>query len=239
MSHIECHIENNIAILELNRPTKANAYTPSMLKDMDTCWSRIENQARVAIIQSTGDGSFCGGADLIAMKDARAEDALDLFSQRLFNRIATSKVISIAAIHGAAIAGGFELTLACDLRVASGNAWFALPEVSKGLIPAAGGCTRLTTLMGPSISKGVILGNATITALQALQWGLIHRMDTNPHDNALDWAQNLITRNPLALRLAKQVLQAPSLEKERLAEALLYEQKYNSNHNVKSKTILK
>ena len=231
MSHIECHIEKNIAILELNRPTKANSYTPSMLKDMDDCWNRIEKQARIVIIQSTGDGAFCGGADLFEMNGVRAEDALDLFSQRLFNRIATSKVISIAAIHGAAIAGGFELTLACDLRVASRNAWFALPEVAKGLIPAAGGCTRLTTLMGPSISKGVILGSGKIIAPQALQWGLVHRIDTNPQDNAFIWAQDLITRDPLALRLAKQVLQEPSLEKERLAEALLYEQKaHRKNH---------
>lgn len=235
MSHIECHIDNNIAILELNRSTKANAYTPSMLTAMDTCWDRIEQHARIAIIQSTGDGAFCGGADLVEMNNVQAEDALDLFSQRLFNRIATSKVISIAAIHGAAIAGGFELTLACDLRVASKNAWFALPEVSKGLIPAAGGCTRLTTLMGPSISKGVILGNAKIMAAQALQWGLLHRIDDNPRGNAFDWAQDLITRNPLALRLAKQVLQAPSLEKERLAEALLYEQKTHGNkHTTKN-----
>ncbi len=225
MSFVECHIENQIATLQLNRPQKSHAYTNTMLVDIDNFWSEIESTARMAIIQSTGSKAFCGGADLTEMTNATAETALDLLSQRVFNRIATSKVVSIAAIHGPAVAGGFELTLACDLRVASSEAWFALPEVSKGLIPAAGGCTRLTRLLGASIAKGVILGSQRISCDQALQWGLVHREHNSPREEAMRWATELIQRNPLALQLAKQVLNNPTLEAERLAEAILYEQK--------------
>lgn len=228
MTNIECKIEHNIARILLNRPRKANAYTPSILQEFDQVWNRVENEARIALIESSGDGAFCGGADLNEMKGSTAEDALDLFSQRLFDRIAHSTVVSIVAIQGPAVAGGFELTLACDLRVASPNAWFALPEVSKGLIPAAGGCTRLTDLLGASVARGVILGGEHISAEQAHRWGLVHRLSDTPRKEAMEWAQSLLTKDSLALKLAKRVLTAPSLKAERLAEAILYERKSTS-----------
>ena len=225
MTHIECKIENNIARILLHRPEKANAYTPRMLEELMNSWQRVEKEARIALIESSGSGAFCGGADLHEMKKATAEDALELLSQRVFEQISRSTVVSIAAIQGAAVAGGFELTLACDLRVACPTAWFTLPEVSKGLIPAAGGCTRLTHLLGPSIAKGVILGGEHISAVQAHNWGLVHRLSDEPRKEALEWAHSLLTKDSLALKLAKQVLTAPSLKAERLAEAILYERK--------------
>ena len=228
MTHIECKIEHNIARILLNRPNKANSYTPEMLNELMQIWARVEREARISIIESSGNGAFCGGADLNEMKKATAEDALDLLSQRLFDQISRSPVVSIAAIQGPAVAGGFELTLACDLRVADPNAWFALPEVSKGLIPAAGGCTRLTSLLGASVAKGVILGGDRILAEQAHTWGLVHRLSTEPRKESLEWAKSLLIKDPLALKLAKQVLTAPSLKIERLAEAILYERKSTS-----------
>lgn len=191
-------------------------------------WHRVEKDARIAVIESSGSGAFCGGADLKEMKRATAEDALELLSQRVFEQISRSTVVSIAAIQGAAVAGGFELTLACDLRVACTSAWFALPEISKGLIPAAGGCTRLTNLLGSSIAKGVILGGHKILAPQAYNWGLVHRLSDEPRQEAMEWANSLLTKDALALKLAKQVLTAPSLKAERLAEAILYERKSTS-----------
>lgn len=231
MTSIECKIEGQIAILSLNRPLKANAYTPAMLQEINRLWDQLEQDTRIVIIASKGDGAFCGGADLQEMKQATAADALDLLSQRVFNRIAQSNVVSIAAIQGPAVAGGFELTLACDLRIASSGAWFALPEVSKGLIPAAGGCTRLTALLGASIAKGMILGGERISCQQGLSWGLIHRTSETPADDAFAWAEQLLHNDVLALKLAKRVLSAPSLEAERLAEALLYEQKNTASQH--------
>ena len=154
-----------------------------------------------------------------------AEDAFALRSQSIFEEIAQSSVISIAAVHGAAVAGGCELALACDLRVIGPKAYFALPEVSLGLIPSAGGCTRLSSLIGASRSKAVILGGDTITAQHALDWGLANRLTDTPYDTALKWAEQINQSPHLALRLAKRVLTAPNLAKERLCEAILYRQK--------------
>ena len=192
-------------------------------------WDRVEQYARIAIIESSGTGAFCGGADLYEMRKATAEDALDLLSQRLFDQIARSTVVSIAAIQGPAVAGGFELTLACDLRVSAPNAWFALPEVSKGLIPAAGGCTRLTHLLGSSVAKGVILGGESISAEQAHSWGLVHRLSDKPRKSSHGMgAITAFKRCSGAQTGTKQVLTAPSLKAERLAEAILYERKSTS-----------
>ena len=121
------------------------------------------------------------------IEQSTAEDALDLLSQKFFDRIAQSTVVSIANIQGPAVAGGFELTLACDLRVSAPKPWFALPEVSKGLIPAAGGCTRLTHLLGTSVAKGVILGSEQISAEQAHSWGLVQRLSDKPRKEAMAW----------------------------------------------------
>ena len=225
MSYVRLSIHEQVATLELDRPQKAHAYTQNMLETLDHFWIEIEANCSVVVVQSSGERHFCAGADLQELRQKKAEDALDLLSQRIFDRIATSHVVSIAAIQGPAIAGGFELSLACDLRVAHPDAWFALPEVSLGLVPSAGGCTRLSELLGQSIAKGVILGGERILATQALQLGLIHRLDSAPKVNVAKWAQQLSQQDPLALRLAKQILSDPSLEQERLAAAILYERR--------------
>lgn len=222
---IKLEFHKQIPLISLNRPKKANAYTQDMLAEFQRIWTDIEGQYSVVIISSEGNSAFCAGADLNEMNHKRAEDALDLHSQKLFEEIASSPMLSIAAIQGPAIAGGCELALACDLRVSSLKAYFALPEVSLGLLPSAGGCTRLTNLLGSSIAKAVILGGEHISAQQALDWGLVHRCSDTPKQEALQWAQQIAGSDPLALRLAKSVLQDPSLGKERLAEALLYERR--------------
>ena len=223
---IQCTVQQQCAFIQLSRPEKAHAYTQDMLLQLQNFVQDISDRCSIVVIHSKGHRAFCAGADLQEMKAKRAEDALDLLSQKVFQQIATSSCISIASIHGPAIAGGFELALACDLRVASKNAFFSLPEVSLGLIPSAGGSTRLTQLLGASVAKGVILGGGTITGEQAFRWGLVHKLEDEPFAAAEHWATELSTRDPLALRLAKSVINQPSLEKERLAEAILYERKF-------------
>ena len=195
-----------------------------MLQELSQVWDQVEANAMVAVIESSGENHFCAGADLNDMKGKNAEYALDLPSQNLFNRIATSSVISIVAIDGPAVAGGFELALAADLRVMLPNTWCSLPEVSLGLIPSAGGCTRLSNIIGTSRAKSVILGGERITSEQAFDWGIAHFLDADPKTYARTWAEKIVLFDPMALRLAKEVLSEPSLQKERLAEAILYSQ---------------
>ncbi|MFT5584992.1 MAG: enoyl-CoA hydratase [Cognaticolwellia sp.] len=210
----------------LNRPKKANAYTREMLDSLSLAIAACTDP--VLILGAVGKGVFCAGADLKSMGGATAEDALDLRSQRVFEQLATFPGVSIAAIDGAAVAGGLELTLACDLRVAGPLAIFRLPETGLGLIPAAGGCSRLPGVIGLGRAKEMVLLGTTLSAVNALDWGLVNAVHAEPMTLALEWAERVAERDPIALRLAKSVLNpalAESLERERLSEAILYARK--------------
>ncbi len=223
-------ISDGFGTLTLDRPERAHAYDRPHLIALRDAFRTLAESVSVVVIESTGDRAFCGGADLKAMASAAPEDALDLLSQRVFAEIADSPAVSIAAVQGPAIAGGCELALACDLRIVGPRARFALPETALGLIPAAGGCTRLARLVGQSVARQVILAGSSISASQAVRWGLAHG-DTQaaPRAAAYDLARSIAQRDPMALRLAKQVLgmdgRGPSLDAERLAEAVLYGRK--------------
>ncbi len=225
---LEVEQDGAIGVLRLNRPERANAYDDALLDAMDQALTELLSHVtcRVLLIEASGDRAFCGGADLAAMKRAVPEDALDLRSQAVFDRIARAPIVSVAAIHGPAVAGGFELAMACDLRVAGPAATFSLPETALGLIPSAGGTTRLSRLLGPSRAKSVILGGRTLDAQTALQWGLVDRVVPHPRQQARKWAAQVASRDPMALRLAKAIIDrqetSSGLAWERLSEALLY-----------------
>jgi len=224
--------EGSIARIILDRPQRANAYDLAMLEALEAALDQAlaEPEHGALVIESAGQGAFCGGADLAQMKQADPLDALDLRSQAVFDRIARSPLVTVAAVHGAAVAGGFELALACDLRVASPQARFSLPETALGLIPSAGGCTRLTRLLGPSRAKQIILAGEVLDARTALEWGLIAALVPEPRQEAMALARKIAGRDRIALRLAKQIIDIdddkPSLQAERVAEALLYSRKH-------------
>jgi len=220
---------DGIGFVTLDRPQRAHAYNHSHLQDLLAGFERLAAKLSVIVVQSTGNRAFCGGADLDEMKAVAPLSALDLFSQNVFTAIARSPAISIAAVQGAAVAGGFELALACDLRVVGPHAQFWLPETALGLIPSAGGCTRLTRILGPGRSKQVILVGQKIDAQQAVDWGLALSVSPDPRTTASELAQTLVARDARALQLAKQVIDIEesndSLAAERRAEALLYAKK--------------
>lgn len=217
-----------MAVLTLDRPKRANAYDDAMLDAFERALEAIlaDPEVGALVVEAAGDGAFCGGADLAQMAQAAPESALDLRSQALFDRLARAPLVSVAAVHGAAVAGGFELALACDLRIGGPRARFSLPETGLGLIPSAGGCTRLTRLAGPSRAKQIILGGYDLDARTAVDWGLLAALVEEPRQEARAVARRVAGRDRLALRLAKQVIDlgdtAASLQAERVAETLLY-----------------
>ncbi len=220
-----------LACLVLDRPQRANAYDDATLDAFELALDSAlaDEQVRALVIEAAGTGAFCGGADLVQMGQASPLDALDLRSQALFDRLARAPIVSVAAIHGAAVAGGFELAMACDLRLGSPAARFSLPETALGLIPSAGGCTRLVRLVGAARAKEMILGGREIDARVAVDWGLLSAVVPDARAEARAWARRVAKRDPVALRLAKQVIDlgdtATSLQAERAAEALLYARK--------------
>jgi len=117
---------------------------------------------------------------------------------------------TIAAIDGPALGGGLELSLACDLRVAGRDVTkIGLPETSLGIIPGAGGTQRVTKLLGPSRAKDLIFTARTLSAVEALEWGLVNYIstpETTAFDRSLTLAESIVKNAPLALRAAKQAV---------------------------------
>ncbi len=222
---IESKINDGIGVISLNRPEKANAYDRAHLEQLQASFRELSHHVTTVVLHSPHPRFFCAGADLDEMRDATPEDAKNLFSQSVFTEIARSATITIAVVDGPAIAGGFELALAADLRVIGPNASFRLPEVSLGIIPAAGGTTRLSALLGASIAKQVILGGQPITAEQAVEWGIGIHSGADPFSTAMDWAA-AINKNPDAASAAKRIVnnaaEDASLRDEREAQSVLY-----------------
>lgn len=223
--HVDIH--ERVGTLTLARPERAHAYDTAHLQRLAAGVRELAEAGVVAaVVRSTGDRAFCGGADLEELRTRGPEHALDLLSQRVFDALARAPFVSIAAIQGPAVAGGFELALACDLRVVGPRARLSLPEVSLGLIPSAGGCSRLPRLVGGSVARQVILAGRALSAEEAVSLGLALGPADDPTAEARRLAEALArSPEPLALRLAKGVLDgdlAASLREERLAEAVLY-----------------
>ena len=223
---IQSEIIDGIGHIRVDRPEKANAYDRAHLVALRDAIATLRASTSVVIISSTSDRVFCAGADLDEMKQATPEDARNLLSQAVFTEIARSPVVSIAAVDGAAVAGGFELALAADLRVIGADATFRLPETRLGIIPAAGGSTRLTGLLGASVAKQVILGGEDITAAQAVAWGLGREGGDDALAVATRWAEQIRETSPEARSAAKRIIdqaaEDASLLAERTAQAALY-----------------
>ncbi|MEZ2338442.1 enoyl-CoA hydratase/isomerase family protein [Mucilaginibacter sp. RCC_168] len=240
MNFIECQLygaDQSIALLRLSRPKFANAYNNQMLSAMEQQLKAFayDNSVRALIITGEGQRVFCAGADKNEIKSRRALDGLNLVSKYVFDLLANMTIPTIAAINGAAIGGGLELALACDIRITSQTAKFALPEIKLGLTPAAGGLTRLLQMVGVSRAKEMILFGREIDAERALEWGLVSQLSDDVISDALALATWVISQDPLALRLAKQIMNV-DYSRERhdlssMAQALLYEQKYQKKNN--------
>lgn len=201
----------NVVILTLNRPEAANALSKKLVSALLQKLAEIECQSelRVVVLTAAGGRAFCAGADL---KERKSMDqaAVIAFLQQL--RLLTTgleqlKQPVIAAIDGAAMGGGLELALACDLRVASAQARFALPETSLGIIPGAGGTQRLTRLIGLAQARDLILTARKIDAPQALALGLVNELTTQSAlPRALEIAQAIAANAPLAVQQAKRAI---------------------------------
>lgn len=203
-----------MALITLGRPAQSNAYTQEMLAQMEKFIDEAEANADVRVIVFTGEGSraFCAGADRheIAHRDWRS--VLSLKSARLFERIRRSCKVTVAAINGVAVGGGFELALSCDLRLAVTSARFWLPEPEFGLLPAAAATKLLPRTVGALRARDLVLGGARWSSSEASAAGLL--TEIAPDDALMDcvhlWVERIVRRNADALFLAKQALELSS-----------------------------
>lgn len=202
-------IEDYIAIITLSRPNAANSLSIQMVNDINHILNEVKYDSAVRCVIITGQGakSFCAGADLkerASMNEKEVRQTLDGIRQMIEN-IASLPQPVIAAINGAALGGGTELALACDLRIVSEHAILGLTETSLGIIPGAGGTQRLPRLIGKGRAKELIYTAKKITAQEALQIGLVEyvtKADSLVPD-VIHLAKQIVKNAPIAITQAK------------------------------------
>lgn len=226
-------IEGRLATITVNRPEKRNALSPEVVSEFHQALDEIARaRCSVFIVTGAGDKAFVAGADINSIKVRRREDGLTPINSRLMSAVEQHDAVSIAAINGFAMGGGCELALACDLRIASENALFGLPETTLGIIPAAGGTQRLPRVVGLGRAKEMILTAAKWDARKALDYGLVSEVVPQAElmTAARAMAERVLALGPIAVRLAKQALNASAvmplpagLAFESLVQAITYE----------------
>ncbi|MCC6766584.1 MAG: enoyl-CoA hydratase/isomerase family protein [Deltaproteobacteria bacterium] len=204
-----------IAIVTIDRPEVLNALDAATSDALVEAWRRFQadGDLRVAVLTGAGERAFCAGADLRGVGDfyrrltsaerlRRSEQAPGLGG--ITKNLAIDKPI-LAAVNGHCLAGGLEIALACDLRIAAENATFGLPEVTRGILPGAGGTQRLPRLIGPAHALDLILTGRRIDAREAERIGLVTRVvpPAELRDAALAVASAIAANGPLAVRAAK------------------------------------
>lgn len=196
-----------IAVATLSRPP-VNALNDEMIERFDAALDQAIEDPEIVVLHIRSDqAAFCAGADLALMQSCFGtlegpDVMLDLVRrmQRLFMRIETAPLVTLAEIGGPAMGGGLELALACDIRVAASEAKLGLPEVGLGLLPGAGGTQRLTRLCGRGIAERLILGGEIVDGNAAERLGIVQW--ARPSSQLPEWTRDLATRLAQAPRPA-------------------------------------
>jgi enoyl-CoA hydratase len=224
---IEVIVDGRIGTVRINRPDVRNALDGETVTALTAAVTNLVADPAVGAIILTGAGDkvFVSGADINAIRARGRDDGLAAINQSLFALLDRCPKITIAAVNGLALGGGCELASACDLRVAAEHARFGQPEVALGIIPGAGGTQRLPRLIGLGRAKHLILTGDAIDAETALAWGLVSEVVPGAElaGAARRLAERVLSRGPLAVRLAKLAVNASArvdLESGLLIETL-------------------
>lgn len=207
-NHCVVEQHGHILVITLNRPEARNALSSQMLATLVETWDRIDNdpEIRVAILTGAG-GTFCAGADLKAMTKkspgetfAETGNPMTKFPALLKGRRLTKPLI--AAVEGYAVAGGTEILLGTDIRIAGESAKFGLAEPRWGLFPIGGSAVRLPRQIPYAAAADILLTGRQIPAPQALAWGLIGQVvpDGTALDEAMRVAELIAANGPIAVQ---------------------------------------
>ncbi|NPV90847.1 MAG: hypothetical protein HPY50_08750 [Firmicutes bacterium] len=203
--------EAAIGTITLNRPGVMNAIDDTMANELYEVLSSIENDREVRAVILIGAGkAFMAGGDIALMQKLTTPEAKDwaMLVHKVFDKLYRLPQPTIAAVNGAAVGGGFELVMACDLRIAIPQARFAQPEINLGIIPGAGSTQRLPRLIGGPRAKALILLGETLTAEQALELGVINKVVAKEElvSEAKAMAEKIAAYPRLAAQCAKQAV---------------------------------
>lgn len=201
--------KEGVAVVTLNRPEVLNAFSIQMRDDLFEVLSAIrdDSEVRVAILKGAGEKAFCAGADLSEFLSSQSPvQARGVrFARDVWGVFVSMPQPFIAALHGYVLGSGLEMALCCDIRIATEDARFGLPEVGLGIIPAAGGTQTLPRVIGRARALEMLLANRWLNAEEACQAGLVNTV--LPREKLLaaaeEMAAQIAAMNPLVIRNAK------------------------------------
>jgi enoyl-CoA hydratase len=214
-----------VQVLTLNRPEAANSLNPELMHGLHAAFTEIaaDDATQVVVLTGAGEKIFCAGMDLRAFSERQAAPADGADKPAAAAKEGgSSEMIDfkdmcpkplIAAVNGAAVGGGFELVLGCDLVVAAENARFGLPEVKRGLL-AGGGGTLLGTRLPLSLALEIAMTGEFINASRAAEWGLVNRVVPPAEllETALALAATIAANGPLAVAMTKKLVRRAVLD---------------------------
>lgn len=217
---------DRVAILTINRPDKLNALSQQVRDEVMALLDEIETDDGIGVVVLTGAGekAFIAGADIGEFEGRTPFDQRHAMrSPRIFDVMATFPKPVIAMINGFCLGGGCELSLSCDIRIASEKARFGQPEIKLGLIPGGGGTQRLPRQVGLGQAMRLILSGGMIGAAEAKEMGLVEMVV--PHEElrakTLELAAEIAAKSPLTLKVAKEAVRAS--HRMGIEEGLAYE----------------
>lgn len=206
---IKAELVGAVGLIELNRPQALNALNSQVMRELVEALEEFDRDPGVGAAVITGDErAFAAGADIKEMAEASSVEMLQSDRIGYWDRLRSIKIPVIAAVSGWCLGGGNELAMACDMLVASETAKFGQPEINIGVIPGAGGTQRLTRAVGKAVAMEMILNNRTLSAREALQYGLANRVVPVERtlDEAMELAAEIAARAPIAVRMAKEMV---------------------------------
>lgn len=212
MTNVLLEKKGHIAVATINRPKALNALNSQVLEDIDQLVEQVkaDDEIRALVITGSGEKAFVAGADIGEMSTlTKAEgEAFGKKGNAVFRKLETLPVPTIAAVNGFALGGGCELSMACDIRLASEKAKFGQPEVGLGITPGFGGTQRLARIVGVSNAMELILTAKTINAARAQELGLVSHVYPPEElmDKAMELAQAIAANAQVAVRQSKAAI---------------------------------
>lgn len=206
---VQCELDGHVSIVTIDRAERANAIDLETARQLSATFGELEHDERVRAVVLAGAGKriFCAGMDLRAVEagQAAAINGVPGGFAGIVHRDFGKPLI--AAVNGAALGGGFEIVLACDLVVAAASARFGLPEVGLGLFAASGGAVRIALRMPSTLAMEHLLLGDPITAPRALELGLVNRVvaDGTAREAAMELAHRIAGNAPLAVQASKRI----------------------------------
>ncbi|SDO37106.1 enoyl-CoA hydratase/isomerase family protein [Alkalicoccus daliensis] len=233
-SEVTCEIKETAAYITIHRPEVLNALSLKVAEEIADAVRQCDKREDVQCIVISGEGekAFAAGADIEELKNKKSQEMMEPGGmQEIFTAIYQCRKPTIAKVKGYALGGGFELALACDIRIAAENAKFGFPELNLAILPGAGGTQRLTKVAGEGRALYLCLTGEIVNAQTALEWGIVSELHPleSIEDRVKKLTEKISSKGPLAAELTKLAVKqgegAQGLLIEKMAQAVLFETK--------------